>query len=117
MRHLAAEHSNTKRSFIRIVNPVSIPEDTNTCPYFHVIRKVRVAWGTKRLFDHLPHSKAGRLKSQIMAYFGKTLYYRIYRKEKGLMPDQQEMIRHIFRKNGFPEEPAFEYYTDEYLWG
>ena len=44
------------------------------------------------------------------------MYYRFYRKEKYLSPEQQEYIRRIFRQKGITEEPAFDSYTEEYKW-
>lgn len=52
----------------------------------------------------------------MLSHFGRGLYYRFYRKEKYLSPEQQEYIRRIFRQKGITEEPAFESYTEEYKW-
>lgn len=66
------------------------------------------------MLDNVPHKDAEVLKSQMLGYFGRGMYYRFYRKEKYLSPEQQEYIRRIFRQKGITEEPAFDSYTEEY---
>lgn len=116
MRHLVAKHSTSIHHVIRIINPACIPGNTETCPYFRPISEVRMAWGIKRLLDNIPHKDAKELKAQIIGHFGRTHYYRLYRKEYGLLPDEQDFIRRLFRNKGITDEPAFESYTDEYVW-
>lgn len=116
LRHLVATHCTSAQPTIYIVNPVWIPEDTSTCTQFRPIQKIRMAWGVQSLLNNVPYKDARALKSQIISYFGKTHYYRIYRKEYGLTPNQQEFIRRVFRHKGISEEPAFESYTEVYQW-
>lgn len=116
LRHLAAEHCTAAHPIIRTINPLCVPDNSDTCPYFRPLEKIRIAWGIKHLFDRLPYTEAKLLKSQIMARFGKTMYYRYYRKEYGVSPENQEFIRRVFSKKGIAEEPAFEYYSEEYIW-
>ena len=66
--------------------------------------------------DNVPHKDAEQLKSLMLSHFGRGMYYRFYRKEKYLSPEQQEYIRRIFRQKGITEEPAFDSYTEEYEW-
>lgn len=116
LHHLAAMHSNSQYPTISIVNPNCIPEDMNACPFYHSTQKIRVAWGVKHLLDNVPHKDAIALKDLMLSYFGRGLYYRFYRKEKYLAPEQQEYIRRIFRQKGIAEEPIFDSYTEEYKW-
>lgn len=116
LRHLAAEHCAPTQLFLQIINPACVPEDTGSCPYFRSVRKIRIAWGVKHLLDKVPYKEGKLLKSQMIRRFGRTSYYRYYRKEFGLSTDDQEFIRQIFKENGITEEPVYEYYTEEYQW-
>ena len=49
-------------------------------------------------------------------HYGKTGYYRLYRGERGLMPKDQAYIKQLFRNKGIKEEPAYQRYTEEYIW-
>ena len=111
---LVAMHSTNQYPTLSVVNPNCIPEDANACSFYKPVRKIRVAWGVKHLLDNVPHKDAEVLKSQMLGYFGRGMYYRFYRKEKYLSPEQQEYIRRIFRQKGIIEEPAFDSYTEEY---
>jgi hypothetical protein len=116
MRYFVGKRCDPKRTSISIVNPASVPQDTAACPHFHRIKVIRVAWGVRRLVDKIPHRDARYIKGEIIGYLGHTDFYRKYRLESGLSPKQQETIRKIFRARGYMEEPAYEYYTEEYDW-
>jgi len=77
---------------------------------------VRVAWGIKHLLDDVPYKSLQPLKNQLIAYFGRGKYYRFYRKECSLSPEDQKYIRQTFRQHGIKKEPAFETYSEEYRW-
>lgn len=115
LRHLAAENIPAEVRYVNIVNPRNIPAE-GECPHFMPIIKVRIAWGVKELFDHIPHKEAVAMRKEVIAHFGKTHYYRMQRKEYSIKPDEQEYLRRVFRKHHVEEEPAFEYYTDDYQW-
>ncbi len=116
LRHLVALHSTNKYSTLSVVNPNSIPKDTNDCPFFRPIRKIKIAWGVIHLLDEVPYKDTSFIKERMLNYFGRSLYYRFYRKEHSINPEQQEFIRQLFRQKGITKEPVFEYYTDEYEW-
>lgn len=116
LRRLAAQHCTSDKPYITIVSPASIPADTSQCSYFLPIQKVRVAWGVKNLFDNVPFNLAADMRHQIVAYFGKTYYYRVYRKERFITPEAQRYINHVFIQNGIAETPRFESYSEVYKW-
>ncbi|MEY8708821.1 DUF6078 family protein [Bacteroides faecichinchillae] len=116
LHHLVAMHSTNQYLTLSVVNPNCIPEDANSCPSFHPIRKIRVAWGIKHLLDNVPHKDADSLKRMMLNYFGRGVYYRFYRKEKFIAPEQQEYIQRIFRQKGITDQPIFDSYTEEFEW-
>ena len=77
---------------------------------------MRVAWGVKNLFGTLPYNKASDIRNQIIAYFGRTHYYRIYREERFISPEDQQVINRIFANNGITEMPVFDSYSEVYKW-
>lgn len=116
LRHLTAMHVTEQDAVLSIVNPKRVPEDTAACSFFQPIQKIRVAWGTKHLLDNVPNKDAASLKSLLIKHFGRAMYYRFYRKERYLTPEQQAYITNLFRQKGIMGEPVFELYTDEYNW-
>ena len=75
-----------------------------------------MAWGVRALLDDVPLKDAVSIKDRLLQHFGRSLYYRFYRKEYSIDPEQQEFIRRLFRQKDIKKEPAFEYYTEEYKW-
>lgn len=116
LRNLAARNTTTEFPYINTVNPVCIPADTIHCTYFQSIQKMRVAWGITHLLDNVPHKNARELKDQLIGYFGRGKYYRFYRKECYLTPEDQTCIRRLFRQKGVQEELSFDSYSEEYKW-
>lgn len=116
LRHVATLHTTRENSFISIVNPNCIPTDGTACPYFEKAEKLHVAWGIKHLLDNIPYKKLASVKDPLVAHFGKTLYYRFYREERYLTPNDQAYIRQVFRQKGITEEPVYSSYSDEYNW-
>lgn len=114
MRHLVAKNCTTQHATIPIINPLCIPAETSMCAYFKPIEKIRVAWGVAKLFDELPSKVAKGMKSEILAHFGRNTYYRLYRQERGLTPEDQEYIRQVFRRNKIENKLTFERYSDRY---
>lgn len=94
LRHLAAENIPAEVRYVNIVNPRNIPAE-GECPHFMPIIKVRIAWGVKELFDHIPHKEAVAMRKEVIAHFGKTHYYRMQRKEYSIKPDEQEYLRRV----------------------
>lgn len=114
LRHLVAANSTSQYPTLLVVNPHCIPADTNDCPHFRPIRKIRIAWGTKHLLDNVPHKYADLIRTQLVAHFGKTAYYRFFRQEQGLPPKAQSYISQVFKQNGIEASPQYEKYSEEY---
>lgn len=115
LRYLAAQN-NPSETLVSL-NPKRIPDDTSNCAYFNSTRKIRIAWGIKHLLDYVPHKNGSTMRRHLIAYFERNVYYSIYRSERGVLPEEQEYIRKLFRSYGIEAEPKFERYTEEYYFG
>lgn len=117
LRHLVAEHCTSRYPTLRIINPNCIPANTATCPYFKSSRKLHVAWGLRNLLDNVPYKDGSSIRQALICHFGKTNYYRHYRQERALLPQDQKYIQQLFQSYGITTEPVFERYSDEYYYG
>ena len=85
------------------------------CPYFHPIRKVRVAIGFKGIFREVKERDHSEIRRRIANYLGRGgTYYRYRNGERSLTPKQQEWIRQLFRRYGYTEEVVFDRYETIY---
>lgn len=85
------------------------------CPYFHPIRKVRVAIGFKGIFSEVRYRDHSTIRSKIANYLGRGgTYYRYRNGERALSPEQQEWIRQLFRRYGYTDEVVFDRYETIY---
>ncbi len=114
LRYVAGSHAAEQPGGLKIVNPHHIPKDTSECTYFRSLEKIRVAWGVSYIFDNIPYKLATQLRKKIIEHFGRTAYYRFYRHENGIMPEDQLYIRQMFKEYGITQEPEFDFYKDQY---
>ena len=77
---------------------------------------VRYAYGMSRLFDNIPYGKAKNVKADVVYLIGKTQFYRMRKKEIGISPKHQRLIRKTFKAYGVTEEPVFDSYKEHFQW-
>ncbi len=83
---------------------------------FKANKTVRAAWGIVNLLTTVPHSKAQKIKAELLSCFGRSKYYRMRREEIPVMPEDQALIKEIFMKNGIETDPEYSRFTEEYQW-
>lgn len=107
-RQMALEAPEERRSFT-VVNPKHIhSENGENCTQFLSVEPKLFAKGIKKLFDKIPHKEALLLKQQILNYLGHNTYYRCYREERMLSPQEQEYIQQLFLQQNIKEPPQYE---------
>lgn len=116
LRHQVSQHILAKGRTITIVTPGHIETADKGCPFFISDKKVRFGRGMTHMLDKLPHNDAVAIKQQMLRYFGRTLYYRLWRKERLFSLEQQDYIRQLFRNKGITEEPMYDEYVEQYNW-
>ena len=94
--------------------PKHVTSDGVDCTYFIDEKPVLFARGMKHLLDRVPLADATVIKRQMIAYFGKTIYYRCCNKERLIKPKEQEYIQGLFRRRGVTETPQFDEYIEYY---
>lgn len=116
LRNMAALHATAEYPYMMVIKSACIPADKEQCSYFRPADKIRVAWGVSHLFDKVPHKDANVLKNRIIGHFGRSRYYRFYRKEYCITPEDQAYIQKLFRQKGWEEEISFDTYSEDYQW-
>ena len=83
------------------------------CKHFMRVRLYRAAWGVNRIFDQVKHRDVPNIKGAIMDALGsRTSSYRVYRGEKHLSPEEQDVVAKIFKQHGY-EAPTYDHYASE----
>lgn len=116
LRNIAYGDLAAECEVVRLVNPKWEAGAGESCPYFVTAKKQSIAWGIKNLCDTVPHAAAERIKAALLKKFGRSKYYRIYREEEPLSPDEQKIVKKIFVQYGVESDPVFDRYTEEYIW-
>lgn len=116
LRRMAALHVPATCKYIKIVNPSFSPAADEPCPYYKSGEPLRFACGIQHLYDNLPHHAAISIKDTLLGCFGRSGYYRRYRKEILFSPQEQAYIRNVFRRYGVETEPVYDGFVNGYAW-
>lgn len=100
---------------VTIVNPRRPDVLADKCTDFQSDAKRHMARGLTKFYDNIPEPKAKAIRSDLIATFNKTLYFKWRNGEKPITPEQQSQIASICRANGWNEPPVFDAYYEEYL--
>jgi hypothetical protein len=106
----------SNQRMVEIINPSLVNPDGNQCPHYLADETVRFALGLTHLYDKLEYDKAVPLKQAIISYMTRNTYYRCWRKERLITPEEQTHIRRLFKHYGVDKEPEFDEYVERYSW-
>lgn len=84
------------------------------CPQFVSDEPQKFAFGITYLYDDLPRKKAEAIHSRLIAYFGRSTYYRCKQKRRLIKPKEQAYIQVLFRAEGIEDEPRYDGYKEYY---
>lgn len=83
------------------------------CKYFRQARKIKMAWGFKKLFYNVKQRDASIIRVHLKCYLGShSKYYRYANGIYKLTPEQQERILNIFKRYGYTQGLEFDHYED-----
>ena len=111
---LAGQHGNTADVIVQTVNPKL--NGGPACRYHKPLTTVRMAYGMKHSFDHVLAVHIASLRKAITSHFGNGSYYLRRNGRRPITPEEQEFVRSLFRKYGYPDDALFDRYADEVEW-
>lgn len=115
LRYQASLHIPTEVRTFTVVNSLFVAT-AEECPYFKADTPVLFAKGMTHLLARIPHNDAIEIKREMLKTFGRTLYYRFWRKEHLFNPKQQEYICQLFQERGLTDPPVFDEFIEQYEW-
>ena len=116
LRYAATEMMPAEVQRWSIVSPAYLAQTEGECPVYRSAEKVRYARGFVRMMSELTVKQAHAVKESIIATFGMAMYYRMRKGTRLITPTEQETIYNLLEQQGITERPAFDTYTEDYLW-
>jgi len=116
LRYKAMQHIPAERKTVTIVTPAYTNPANGDCSFFKADQLQQFARGMTNLLAYIPHNDAVVIKQQMLTYFGRTHFYRLWRKERLFTPEQQEYVRQLFIQRGIQDTPVFDEYVEQYEW-
>lgn len=115
MRQWAARMLPAERLHVNILNPRQYEADGGeACPHFFSDVPQLYGKGFERMLDEIPRRKSTAIKSQMLSYFGRSVYYRSLHGERLVKPAEQVDIRRIFHHNDVQDEPRYDTMIEHY---
>ena len=116
LRHAAVAMMPAEVQRWSIVSPAYLAQMEVECPMYRSAEKVRYARGFVRMMSAMTVHQAHVMKEGIIAAFGMAMYYRMRKGTRLITPAEQETIYNLLEQQGITERPAFDAYTEDYLW-
>ena len=111
---LVGQWASDDTLYATVVNPYRKDVVAGTCTDYCSNAKVKMARGMLNFYENIPEGKAKAIRSDLIATFNKTLYFKWRNGEKPITPEQQAQIASICRANGWTEPPVYDAYYEEY---
>ncbi len=113
IRHISSCVIPSEATVGRAIYPTAV--NTDPCPHFKPIRKIRAAWGFDTLFSEVKMKDSTPLRGAIKKYLGgHGTYYRYHNGERLLTPEQQQAILNLFKNRGYTTGLEFDHYCNVY---
>ena len=116
LRHVAVEMMPAEVQRWSIVSPAYLAQMEGECPMYRSAEKVQYARGFVRMMSAMTVQQAHAVKESLIATFGMAMYYRMRKGTRLITPTEQETIYNLLEQQGVTERPAFDAYTEDYLW-
>ena len=116
LRHVAVAMMPAEVERWQIVSPAYLAQMEGECPMYRSAEKVRYARGFVRMMSAMTVHQAHVMKDGVIAAFGMAMYYRMRKGTRIITPTEQETIYNLLEQQGITERPAFDAYTEDYLW-
>lgn len=93
-------------------NALKYPE----CPMFRPIEKTTIVFGFRHIFNNVLAKDVAQMRTELKDFFGsRTTLYRYQTGRRPLNPRQQQWIKDMFHRHGYPDDVAFDESQDVYL--
>ena len=116
LRHAAVAMMPAEVQRWSIVSPAYLAQMEGECPMYRSAEKVQYARGFVRMMSAMTVHQAHMVKESLIATFGMAMYYRMRKGTRIITPTEQETIYNLLEQQGITERPAFDAYTEDYLW-
>ena len=116
LRHAAVAMMPAEVQRWNIVSPAYLAQMEGECPMYRSAEKVQYARGFVQMMSAMTVHQAHVMKDSIIAAFGMAMYYRMRKGTRLITPAEQETIYNLLEQQGITERPAFDAYTEDYLW-
>lgn len=111
-RHKEISNLGSDTRCFSLLNPASLPQSAEECPYYLEAVECKVAYGFRNMRDTVPR-KAGAYIYDSIGLGCRDEYYRYQNGKKRILPDQQRYILARMKQYGADTSIGFDMYRTE----
>lgn len=117
LRWQLREYVAKDRMTLTCINPRHKDVAKGNCSWYLNDKKIRMAKGMMQFYDEMPRKMEVLIKGQLIAAYGRTIYYEYRNGKRLISPQKQAYIREVCQKCGWMKEPQYDGFVEDYLWG
>ena len=116
LHHVATQMMPAEVHTWSILSPAYLAQTEGECPHYRSAEKVRYARGFVRMIRTLPVNISEMVAHELIARFGRNVYYDMRKGKRAIAPAEQEIILSVVAECGAQQEVVFDSYEEDYQW-
>lgn len=86
------------------------------CPRYVSDQPLRMPYGLSVMYSDMPGRLERAIKNHLISKYSRKRYYEYHNGVRPLSPEVEQYVRQTLKNYGWPQEPQFMGYREEYLW-
>jgi hypothetical protein len=116
LRWIASHYVPERLFSVICINPNHVGDVTDSCIAYRDDQPQRVPVGMVHFYEAMPGAMERAIKSRLIEYYSRVIYYRYRRGELLITPDVEQVIERVCRECGWTAPLVFDGYSEELLW-
>ncbi len=116
LHHILTSYKPKDRIYITCVNLQNPQMQGKDCPQFRKDEPIRMPVGLAAIYYDMPGRMERAIKNHLINVYSRKRYYEYHNGTRPLIPEVERYVRQTIKTYGWPHEPQFGGYVEEYLW-
>lgn len=116
LHSILASYTPKDRIYITCVNLLNPQTQGEDCPQYRKDEPVRMPIGLSTIYYDMPSRIERAIKNHLINVYSRKRYYEYHNGTRPMTPDVERYVRQTIKNFGWPQEPNFAGYVEEYLW-
>ena len=116
LRWLVGQYADTTRVMFTTINQRNPMYGNEHCEMFRPNKRAMMKRGFKNMYHDMPGYMERRIRWQLIASFGRRIYFEMRKGDRLITPAQQQTILNVCRANGWQGPINYDGEQEDWLW-